>query len=174
MQPDSRWTVRGPGDDVAGLVQRAAAFIESLGRVRVRDVSLARDGDDAVLTVVFDHRALPADLDYLDPRVAAGHFTDAQRLDVDLMVQLAAEIEARTVVDLGCGTGQLAVALAERGCHVVGVDPAKAMLDRARGRPGGHLVEWVLVDISAVEVADGRHRSRGTSAPGPVGSRAGR
>ena len=68
------------------------------------------------------------------------------RDDIDFMVALASEVGARTVVDFGCGTGQLAVALAQRGCRVIAVDPAKAMLDLARERQGSELVEWVWGD----------------------------
>ena len=43
------------------------------------------------------------------------------------------------VLDVGCGTGRPAEALAARGARVWGVDPSEAMLARARGRklPGG-------------------------------------
>jgi SAM-dependent methyltransferase len=37
----------------------------------------------------------------------------------------------------------LAVELAQRRARVIGVDPAAAMLDIARRRPGGDAVEWV-------------------------------
>ena len=40
----------------------------------------------------------------------------------------------RRVLDLGCGTGRLAFALAERGSRVWGVDPSPEMVDRARER----------------------------------------
>ena len=61
---------------------------------------------------------------------------------------------ARAVLDLGCGTGLLAAGLAE-GRDVVGVDPAAAMLDVARGRPGGGRVTWVEADARTVRL--GRH-----------------
>lgn len=50
--------------------------------------------------------------------------------------------DAASILDLGCGTGQLAVMLAD-GRRVVGVDPAGAMLDVARNRAGGDKVRWV-------------------------------
>jgi len=47
------------------------------------------------------------------------------------------------VLDLGCGTGTLCCALAQRGHRVTGVDPAAAMLDIARRKPLADQVEWV-------------------------------
>ncbi|WP_312859201.1 class I SAM-dependent methyltransferase [Pseudonocardia xinjiangensis] len=51
------------------------------------------------------------------------------------------------VVDLGCGTGQLAIPLASRVRHVVGVDPEPDMLAHARRAAREHGVgsaSWVL------------------------------
>jgi ubiquinone/menaquinone biosynthesis C-methylase UbiE len=39
----------------------------------------------------------------------------------------------QSVVDLGTGTGSLARGFARRGCRVVGIDPAQAMIAAARG-----------------------------------------
>ena len=47
------------------------------------------------------------------------------------------------VLDLGCGTGTLCCALAERGHRVTGVDGAAAMLAVARRKPYAERVEWV-------------------------------
>jgi ubiquinone/menaquinone biosynthesis C-methylase UbiE len=41
------------------------------------------------------------------------------------------------VLDVGCGTGRLAIALAERGARVWGVDPSEEMLREARSNAGG-------------------------------------
>jgi SAM-dependent methyltransferase len=38
----------------------------------------------------------------------------------------------QSIVDLGTGTGSLARGFARRGCHVIGIDPAAAMLQAAR------------------------------------------
>jgi len=42
------------------------------------------------------------------------------------------DLTGRRVLDVGCGTGQLAAALAERGARVWGADPSPEMLDVAR------------------------------------------
>ena len=57
-------------------------------------------------------------------------------------------------MDLGCGTGVLALLLADRGCDVVGVDPAAASLAVARGKPGADRVRWIDGDASSVPDAD--------------------
>lgn len=154
--PDSRWSVRGAVDDLADLLRGAADYLESLGAVRaVRGVALEREGGDVVLTVSFNHWDLPADLDYLDVRVAREyHYGEGRRDDIDFMVELAQALNAESIVDYGCGTGQLAVALARPGRRVIGVDPAKAMLDLAKSREGADRVEWVWGDITALASRD--------------------
>jgi ubiquinone/menaquinone biosynthesis C-methylase UbiE len=47
------------------------------------------------------------------------------------------ELVGRRVLDVGCGTGRLAVALAERGARVWGVDPSEEMLAEAKAKSGG-------------------------------------
>jgi SAM-dependent methyltransferase len=47
------------------------------------------------------------------------------------------DLAGRRVLDVGCGTGRLAVALAERGARVWGVDPSQEMIQQARGNAGG-------------------------------------
>src|SRR5438552_3032086 len=46
------------------------------------------------------------------------------------------EFGARTVLDIGCGTGTFACLLAGRGLEVIAVDPAAASLEVARRKPG--------------------------------------
>lgn len=85
-----------------------------------------------------------ADLWTEDPRLAALYDIEcAGRWDHDFYLALAAELDAKSVVDIGCGTGVLAVDAAESGRSVLGVDPAGAMLDIARTRPGGERVDWI-------------------------------
>ncbi len=84
---------------------------------------------------------------YRDPTVA--RFYDAankkSRHDFEYCISLAKG--AGSVLDLGCGTGELAATIAQTySIPVTGVDPAAAMLDIARDRPGGAAVTWVEAD----------------------------
>ncbi len=64
------------------------------------------------------------------------------------------EFGARSVVDLGCGTGILARILAARGVAVTGVDPASGSLDHARSRPGADRVHWILGDATVLPAGE--------------------
>jgi SAM-dependent methyltransferase len=71
---------------------------------------------------------------------------DGDRADLEVYATLATQLDARTVVDLGCGTGTFALLLAGRGLAVTGVDPAGASLAVARAKPGSDQVRWVHGD----------------------------
>jgi SAM-dependent methyltransferase len=53
---------------------------------------------------------------------------------VDRVVELGRLGGGARVLDVGCGTGRVAAALAERGAKVWGVDPSAEMLEVARSR----------------------------------------
>jgi SAM-dependent methyltransferase len=63
---------------------------------------------------------------------------------------LAGEVGARSIIDLGCGTGLLTRSLVKPGRTVIGVDPSPTMLGYARRQPGADSVTWVLGDASAI------------------------
>lgn len=71
--------------------------------------------------------------------------------DTDKDYCLALARDAQSVLDLGCGTGELATVLA-RTRRVTGVEPAAAMLDHARRRPGAESVRWVEADACNVRL----------------------
>lgn len=75
---------------------------------------------------------------------------DPDRTDLDPYLDMADELGASTVLDLGCGTGTFACLLAQRGKLVIGVDPAAASLEVARRKPGAENVRWVLGDAGTV------------------------
>lgn len=91
---------------------------------------------------------------YTDTRLVAVYdIENAGRDDVEFYLALAAELGAHDVADLGCGTGVLAVELAERGHRVTGVDPSAAMLGVARQRHDAALVSWVHGEAATLEPA---------------------
>ena len=65
---------------------------------------------------------------------------------VDLLVDALGLPRDASVLDLGCGTGQLTVPLAGRYARVIGADPSPDMLALARSRAGGAPVAWLLAD----------------------------
>lgn len=65
---------------------------------------------------------------------------------------LADDIDARRIVDLGCGTGLLTRTLMRPGRRVLGVDPSATMLEFARRQPGAGGVTWLLGDATAIPV----------------------
>ncbi|WP_062432797.1 class I SAM-dependent methyltransferase [Herbidospora daliensis] len=84
------------------------------------------------------------DANYAHPRLAAVYDPlDPGRGDLDAYLAMAAEFGARSVVDVGCGTGVFALLLAGRGIAVTAIDPAKASVDVARGKPGAEQVRWL-------------------------------
>jgi len=86
-----------------------------------------------------------------DPRLIALYDDDnPDGPDHDHARALAEEIGARTIVDLGCGTGQLAVTLARPGRTVIGVDPDSTAIGYARRRPGGDTVIWTSGDSTVM------------------------
>ena len=61
----------------------------------------------------------------------------------DFFVALAGEAPGSRVLDLGCGTGRLALRLAAVGHHVTGIDPSAVSLAAARGKPFAERVRWI-------------------------------
>ena len=75
---------------------------------------------------------------------------DGPRDDLDAYVAIAGELGADRVLDVGCGTGCLAILLAGTGRSVVGVDPAAASLEVAKAKDGSAAVTWIHGDAAAV------------------------
>lgn len=89
---------------------------------------------------------------FADPRLARIYDRfDSDRSDLDHYVSLLEELGASTVLDIGCGTGCLALLLAERGLTVTGVDPAAASLEVARAKPGADRVRWIDGDATTAQ-----------------------
>lgn len=95
--------------------------------------------------------AFVADALFENPRLAAMYDPlDPDRSDLAAYAGIAAEFRARSVLDIGCGTGTLACTLAALGFCVVGIDPAAASLDIARAKPYADRVRWVHGTVGAL------------------------
>jgi len=83
--------------------------------------------------------------EFYDPRLVAVY--DAAfgwARDDDYFLAVATEFGPARVLDLGCGTGRLALAMAAAGHSVTGVDPATASIEAARRKPGAERVTWII------------------------------
>jgi SAM-dependent methyltransferase len=88
---------------------------------------------------------------FADPRLAPVYDAfDGPRDDLASYVGIAGELGAERVLDVGCGTGCLAILLAGTGRTVVGVDPAAASIEVARSKDGGAAVTWIQGDAAAI------------------------
>jgi SAM-dependent methyltransferase len=81
---------------------------------------------------------------YLDPSITA-----STPVAVDFLAGLVGSGRA---LELGIGTGRLALPLAERGVHVHGIDASEAMLERLRAKPGGTDIAVTVGDFGDVAV----------------------
>ena len=78
--------------------------------------------------------------------VQQDRFAEAETT-VDLLAELAG---AGPVLELGVGTGRLALPLARRGLTVHGIDASAPMVDRLRAKPGGDSIGVVMGDIADI------------------------
>jgi SAM-dependent methyltransferase len=94
---------------------------------------------------------------YFDERVAARYDRpDGEEFDpavietiVDFLVERAGTGRA---LELGIGTGRIALPLAQRGVPVHGIDLSKAMVARLRAKPGGHDIGVTIGDFATTKV----------------------
>jgi len=68
---------------------------------------------------------------------------------VELLAELAANGRA---LELGIGTGRVALPLAERGVEVHGIDLSRAMVARLREKPGGDRIPVAIGDFASVRL----------------------
>jgi SAM-dependent methyltransferase len=94
---------------------------------------------------------------YFDERAAARYDESAAEMfdsavvdpAVDLLVELAGSGRA---LELGIGTGRIALPLAQRGVPVHGIELSKAMVARLRTKPGGEDIGVAIGDFATTTV----------------------
>jgi ubiquinone/menaquinone biosynthesis C-methylase UbiE len=100
-----------------------------------------------------------ADPIFQDPRLAEIYDAfDGPRTDLDHYVRMAQELRAQSILDIGCGTGCLAIRLCKLGFEVTAIDPARASLNLAQQKKSAEKVRWLLGDtdnlaLPAVDLA---------------------
>ncbi|MFF1821027.1 class I SAM-dependent methyltransferase [Kribbella sp. NPDC058245] len=89
---------------------------------------------------------------FADPRLAPVYdaLEPAERDDLEPYAAMVTEFGAERILDVGCGTGELACLLAGRGVEVIGVDPAAASLEVAKGKEFADRVQWVHGDATTL------------------------
>jgi SAM-dependent methyltransferase len=102
---------------------------------------------------------------YFGEEVAARYDEDAEHdpmfapenIDpvVDFLVDLAGD---GAVLELGIGTGRIALPLAARGASVRGIDLSEEMVARLRAKPGGGQIPVTIGDFSTTKVDGGPFR----------------
>ena len=94
---------------------------------------------------------------YFDERVAARYDESAAEMFdpavvepvVDFLAELAGSGRA---LELGIGTGRIALPLAQRGVPVHGIEMSKAMVARLRAKPGGEDIGVTIGDFATTTV----------------------
>jgi SAM-dependent methyltransferase len=96
---------------------------------------------------------------YFDERVASRYDeSSAEMFDpavVDPVVDFVAELAGGgRALELGIGTGRIALPLAQRGVHVHGIELSQAMVARLRSKPGGEEVGVTIGDFATTSVGE--------------------
>jgi SAM-dependent methyltransferase len=76
-------------------------------------------------------------------------FSDCEPDSVELLATLA---HGRPALELGIGTGRVALPLLAKGVDVQGIDAAPSMVNRLRAKPGGDRIQVKIGSFADVEV----------------------
>ena len=114
------------------MIQTVEAVVDNTGRVRLLGEIQVAGPRRALVTVLDEPAAIPG--------------------EVALLAELA---RGGRALELGIGTGRIAVPLAAHGVEVHGIDASPAMVERMRSKPGGDAIAVTIGDMADVPV-DGR------------------
>jgi len=76
-------------------------------------------------------------------------FASYEDAAIDVLVELA---QGGRALELGIGTGRVALPLAARGIEVHGIDASEAMVSKLRARPGGESIRVTMGNFADLQV----------------------
>jgi SAM-dependent methyltransferase len=100
---------------------------------------------------------VPGEDGYFDDRVAATYDESSAAMfdpavlgpTVDLLADL---VGGGRALELGIGTGRVALPLAARGVPVAGIELSRAMIRQLRAKPGGDAIDVTIGDLATTRV----------------------
>ncbi|MCI5060001.1 MAG: class I SAM-dependent methyltransferase [Alphaproteobacteria bacterium] len=97
-------------------------------------------------------KTVKPDAIFSNPRLAEIYDAfDGERHDLPHYLSIVKDKGAKSILDIGCGTGSFACLLSKEGLNVIGIDPAEASLEIAKQKKYADEVKWVLGDITTSE-----------------------
>jgi SAM-dependent methyltransferase len=95
--------------------------------------------------------------DHFGERVAARYDESVAEMFAPAVVEPAVEFLAGLagegpVLELGIGTGRIALPLSQRGVRVHGIDLSSAMVERLRAKPGAEQIEVTIGDFATTRL----------------------
>jgi 2-polyprenyl-3-methyl-5-hydroxy-6-metoxy-1,4-benzoquinol methylase len=128
----------GQGTTVAGTIRFILRhYMNTMGfhsKIKMNKNSVYQGREYDMADAIFEEPRLADIYDLLD---------GPDRPDLDPYIAMTEEFSALTVIDIGCGTGNLACRLASLGKEVIGVDPAAASLKVASRKAHADRVRWI-------------------------------
>lgn len=128
--------------DTPLLRAQSLMFIEKVGRLPVVDknknlIGIISKGD-IFRVLVGDRLLFTEDEDYNDwlskTYYAAVDIEDRLSHEIPDLLKVFTQYKVKTILDIGCGTGDHAIDLAQRGFNVVGIDRSQGMIREANKR----------------------------------------
>lgn len=87
--------------------------------------------------------------EYADPLLYEAEYGVYQG-DFDFFLNL---LDRGSALDIACGTGRLAIPMAQKGLNVVGLDASGPMLNLARKKAKGLSIQWIQGDMCAFHLS---------------------